>query len=149
MKRKLSQLLSSVLFWVSLLFATGELQKILEKLKEKPAGTVRTDDAEFAACDGKEILSFTIHNDTANEVTYNTQASLYVLREEDFIPVALKEHPAYSGASYYLEPGDEQRYAVTLTDYYDPLSAGIYRYVKTVGNTAVDVDFSVTKKRKK
>ena len=58
------------------------------------------------------------------------------------VPIPMKEHAMYSGASYYISPGDEQSYTIRLTDYYDRLPYGEYRYVKTVGCLDVDVDFS-------
>ena len=49
---------------------------------------------------------------------------------------------------------DMQDYEIVLSDYYDPLPPGVYRYSKTVGCLAVEVDFeipdpAVKQKRKK
>lgn len=146
MNARLLKLIFSALFWVLMLISSGKIKELFEKKKIE---SLTAQSVSFSDEAGVQVLRFTIYNNTSSEVTYNTEGSLYTRRGDDLTAVPLKEHAAYSGASYFISPGDRQDYEICLTDYYDRLPAGDYRYCKTVGCLTVDVDFTVANPEKR
>ncbi len=151
MKSMVLKLLFSALFWFVMFWSSGKLKELFKKEKIE---ALSADYIEYIERDGRQILKFTIKNDTSSEVCYHTEGYLSIKKQDGYVDIPIKEHPAYSGASYFIAPGDMQDYEIVLSDYYDPLPPGVYRYSKTVGCLAVEVDFeipdpAVKQKRKK
>lgn len=140
MKNTVLKLIFSALFWLIMFVASGRLKELFKKDKVE---SLTADYIEYIERDGKQYLKFTVKNDTSSEVCYNTEGYLSVKHQNEFISIEMKEHHMYSGASYYIAPGDMQEYNICLTDYYDYLSPGVYRYTKPVGCNVIDVDFEI------
>ena len=148
MKGRLIQLLISLVFWLSLLFISGDLQRVLEKLKakqktEEPAGSVSVDRVRFTDENGVQTLSFTMRNDSPDEVCYDEEAHLYLRHGDGWISITPREGFGPAQKTAVLAPGSESAYAVILTERYDRLIPGGYRLSKMIGCLAVDVDFTV------
>ena len=148
MKGRLIQLLISLVFWLSLLFISGDLQDLLEKLKgkqnsEEPSGAVEVDRICFTDKNGVQTLSFTMRNDSTDEVVYDEEAHLYFRCGDTWIAITPREGYASEKKTAVLAPGAETAYSVILTDRYDPLIRGSYRLSKMIGCLAADVEFTV------
>ncbi len=146
MKSTVMKLIFSALFWFVMFLSSGKLKELFKKEKIE---ALTADYIEFKSEDGKQYLKFTIKNDTSSEVCYNTEGYLSAKTADECIPIEMKTDHIYSGASFYIAPGDMMDYKICLTDYYEPLVPGEYRYNKTVGCLAVDVDFTVPEPVKK
>ncbi len=140
MKSMVLKLIFSALFWLVMFVASGKLKELFKKEKIE---ALTADYIQYYDRDGKQYLKFTIKNDTSAEVCYNTEGYLSLITPNGLTSVPMKEHHAYSGASFFIAPGDMMDYEICLSDYYDPLPPGSYRYNKTVGCFAVDVDFTI------
>lgn len=147
MNGKLINLIFSALFWLVMLLSSGKLKELLEK--KKKVESLSANSIEFISTENAQILRFSIQNDTNSEVTYNMEGILYAKQGENLIPIPQKENAIYTGASYYIEPGGFRQYEIRLTDFYDPIPCGSYRYCKTVGCLNVEVDFEYLQKKKR
>ncbi len=140
MKSMVLKLLFSALFWFVMFLSSGKLKELFKKEKIE---ALTADYIQYFEREGKQYLKFTIKNDTTAEVCYNTEGYLSQKKAENVLTVPMKEHHAYSGASYFIAPGDMMDYEICLSDYYDPLPPGAYCYHKTVGCFTVDVNFPI------
>ncbi len=145
MKGKLIQLLLSVLFWLSLLFLSGDLKKILEKLKAKAPeteGEVTVGNVVFSDDGTTQTVTFNAVNGTKDDLVYDSQYDVYLRRGDQII--ALNAETVFTEAvSEVIPAGETREISVCVTDCYKRLDAGSYRLVKVIGTLPVDVDFEV------
>lgn len=145
MKGKLIQLLLSLLFWLSLLFLSGDLKKILEKLKQKlpeDEGTVSVDNIRLVDADGAQTLYFTVSNGTKDEICYSDDYDLFRMDGGDpvYIPITVSIR---DDTADFLPAGETRELALILSQRYGRLPAGSYRIGKVLGALRTDVDFTV------
>lgn len=145
MKGKIIQLLLSCLFWLSLLFLSGDLKKIIEKLKQKlpeDNGDVILSDVRFSSDGTKQSLSFTAHNGTGDEICFDSSYDLYYIDGASQILLSEKTE-GYVVTSDYIPAGESRYVTLDLTERFDRLTVGKYRFSKTFGVHAKEFDFSV------
>ena len=145
MKGKIIQLLLSTLFWVSLLFLSGDLKKIMEKLKQKLPennGDVIVSGVRFNDDGNDQRLIFSIENQTTDELVYSSAYDLYVLNGSQ--PTLLSEKVSeYVDQTDYIPSGASKEITVVITDRFDRLCVGSYRCRKTFGVLVKEIDFTV------
>ena len=145
MKGKIIQLLLSVIFWLSLLFVSGDLKQILEKLKSKAKtadGSVTVDNIRFMNTPQAQTLSFTVCNGTADDICYNSEYDLFSSCNNAYQPVP-GAPAAVPETSEIIPAGESKEIVVTLTDRFYPLPQGAYRLTQVFGALAMNVDFTV------
>lgn len=140
MKSILLKLLFSAFFWSVMLLSSGKLKELFKKEKVE---SLTADFIEYIFDNGKQYLKFTVKNDTSSELCYGTDGYLSQKINGEYIVIETKEDFVPSAAAYYIAPGDMKEYMICLSDCYDYLQPGFYKYTKAIGCLSIDVEFEV------
>ncbi len=145
MKGKLIQLLLSLLFWLSLLFLSGDLKKIMEKLKRsqpEQTGEIQITDVRVDDDGTRQMISFSVRNETPDEICFDRNYELYFMDSENPVRVTEKNDVVPEGSDYIIA-GESKQMSFCLTDRYERLNVGSYRLSKSFGVKTKDVPFEI------
>lgn len=98
---------------------------------------------EVTVASNTQSLTLMLTNNTAKELSYGKEPHLEVQTEGEWYVVPLKKGTTVPEIGILLPPNGTNEYKVNLSDYYENLKTGHYRYLKTFADGIVSVEFDI------